>query len=524
MNCRSFTFAMLFTEGMEGLKKIKTVLVSVFHKDGLGDLVQLLKEFGAEFISTGGTSGFLKNQGIEVTEVEKLTGYPEILGGRVKTLHPAIFGGILSRSENEIDLNEMKKFSIEAIDLVIVDLYPFEQTLASGGSHEDIIEKIDIGGISLIRAAAKNYQEVAIVSSVEQYQEIYNQLLEQQGSLSLAQRSVLAAEAFAVSSHYDTAIFNYLQKRSQSKKQLRISEKKSVTLRYGENPHQKGWFHGNLSECFDKITGKEISYNNLLDIDAAMHLINDFEEPTCAIIKHNNACGAASKNTLKEAWDAALAGDPVSAFGGIIVFNRPLDLETATAVNSIFFEVLIAPAFEEGTIEVFKGKANRILLQSKPFKMATTLVRNALNGFLEQEPDLIREDFSNLLNVTNRPISDREAHDLVFAIKLSKHSKSNTVILVKDRQLIGAGSGLTSRVDALKLAIRRSKEFGLSLEGAVMASDAFFPFPDCVEISALAGITAISQPGGSVKDQLSIDKANELGVSMALTGFRHFKH
>lgn len=509
---------------MEGLKKIKTVLVSVFHKDGLGDLVQLLKEFGAEFISTGGTSGFLKNQGITVREVENITGYPEILGGRVKTLHPAVFGGILGRSENESDRGEMTKFSIDAIDLVIVDLYPFEQTLASGAGHEDIIEKIDIGGISLIRAAAKNHHDVAVISSMEQYQEIYQLLQDQNGSLNLAQRSQLAAEAFATSSHYDSAIFNYLQERAHSKKQLRVSEQHSIPLRYGENPHQKGWFHGNLSACFDKVSGKEISYNNLLDIDAAIQLINDFDEPTCAIIKHNNACGAASKETLKGAWEAALAGDPVSAFGGVIIFNRPLDIDTAQAVNSIFFEVLIAPAYDEGAIDVFKGKANRILLQSKPFVRKGNLIRNALNGFLEQEPDLIKEDFSNLQTVTNRPLTDREAHDLVFAIKLSKHSKSNTVILVKDKQLIGAGSGLTSRVDALKLAIRRSEEFGFPLQGSVMASDAFFPFPDCVEISALAGVTAISQPGGSVKDQLSIDKANELGVSMALTGFRHFRH
>jgi phosphoribosylaminoimidazolecarboxamide formyltransferase/IMP cyclohydrolase len=509
---------------MKGLKKIKTVLVSVFHKDGLSDLVQLLNEQGAEFISTGGTSGFLKGMGITVREVEKITGFPEILGGRVKTLHPAIFGGILARGDHETDQQELSQFSIEAVDLVIVDLYPFEQTVMAGAGHEDIIEKIDIGGISLIRAAAKNYSDVAIVSSMDQYQEIYNLLLEQSGSLTLDQRATLAAEAFGVSSYYDSAIFNYLQKNSSAKRQLRVAEKSSISLRYGENPHQKGWFHGDLSTCFDKITGKEISYNNLLDIDAAIHLINDFEEPTCAIIKHNNACGAASRQNLKEAWEAALAGDSVSAFGGVIIFNRVLDVATAQAVNSIFFEVLIAPGFEEGAVDVFKGKANRILLQSKPFKSPGTLIRNTLNGFLEQEPDLIKEDFTNLQTVTNRPLTEDEAHDLVFAIKLSKHSKSNTVILVKNKQLIGAGSGLTSRVDALKLAIRRSEEFGFSLKGSVMASDAFFPFPDCVEISAMAGVTAISQPGGSVKDQLSIDKANEMGVSMALTGFRHFKH
>lgn len=509
---------------MKGLKKIKTVLLSVFHKDGLSDLVQLLNEQGAEFISTGGTSGFLKGMGITVREVEKITGFPEILGGRVKTLHPAIFGGILARGDHETDQQELSQFSIEAVDLVIVDLYPFEQTVMAGAGHEDIIEKIDIGGISLIRAAAKNYSDVAIVSSMDQYQEIYNLLLEQSGSLTLDQRATLAAEAFGVSSYYDSAIFNYLQKNSSAKRQLRVAEKSSISLRYGENPHQNGWFHGDLSTCFDKITGKEISYNNLLDIDAAIHLINDFEEPTCAIIKHNNACGAASRQNLKEAWEAALAGDSVSAFGGVIIFNRVLDVATAQAVNSIFFEVLIAPGFEEGAVDVFKGKANRILLQSKPFKSPGTLIRNTLNGFLEQEPDLIKEDFTNLQTVTNRPLTEDEAHDLVFAIKLSKHSKSNTVILVKNKQLIGAGSGLTSRVDALKLAIRRSEEFGFSLKGSVMASDAFFPFPDCVEISAMAGVTAISQPGGSVKDQLSIDKANEMGVSMALTGFRHFKH
>jgi phosphoribosylaminoimidazolecarboxamide formyltransferase / IMP cyclohydrolase len=509
---------------MNGLKKIKTVLVSVFHKDGISDLIQLLNEQGATFISTGGTSGFLKNMGIEVTEVEKITGFPEILGGRVKTLHPAIFGGILARGDHGTDQEELSRFSIDSVDLVIVDLYPFEQTVMAGAGHEDIIEKIDIGGISLIRAAAKNYSDVAIISSMDQYKEIYNLVLDQQGSLTLEQRAALAAEAFGVSSYYDSAIFNYLQKKSNTKRQLRIAEKESISLRYGENPHQKGWFHGNLASCFDKIAGKEISYNNLLDIDAAIHLINDFEEPTCAIIKHNNACGAASRPNLKEAWEAALAGDAVSAFGGVIIFNRTLDVPTAHAVNSIFFEVLIAPGFEEGSTDVFKGKSNRILLQSKPFKSPGTLIRNTLNGFLEQEPDLIKEDFSHLQTVTNRALTEEEAHDLVFAIKLSKHSKSNTVILVKNKQLIGAGSGLTSRVDALKLAIRRSEEFGFSLQGSVMASDAFFPFPDCVEISALAGVTAISQPGGSVKDQLSIDKANELGVSMALTGFRHFKH
>jgi phosphoribosylaminoimidazolecarboxamide formyltransferase / IMP cyclohydrolase len=509
---------------MKGLKKIKTVLVSVFHKDGLGDLIQLLHSQGAEFVSTGGTAGFLNNLGIQVKDVEKLTGYPEILGGRVKTLHPAIFGGILARAEHEGDQAELSKFSIETFDLVIVDLYPFEQTVMSGATQQEIIEKIDIGGISLIRAAAKNYNDVAILSSMDQYQEVYNLLQDQNGHLTLEQRAELAFEAFGVSSYYDSAICNYFQQKTNSKRQLRITERKSISLRYGENPHQKGWFHGNLSECFEKLGGKEISYNNLLDIDAAINLINDFDEPTCAIIKHNNACGAASGPNIIEAWEAALAGDPVSAFGGVIIFNRPMDVATAQAVNSIFFEVLIAPGFAEGSAEVFKGKANRILLQSKAFKSPGTLVRNTLNGFLEQEPDLIKEDFSNLQTVTNRPLTDREAHDLVFAIKLSKHSKSNTVILVKNKQMIGAGSGLTSRVDALKLAIRRSEEFGFSLSGSVMASDAFFPFPDCVEISAMAGVTAISQPGGSVKDQLSIDKANELGISMALTGFRHFKH
>jgi len=505
------------------VKKIKSALISVFYKDRLDSIVKLLHEQGVTIYSTGGTQDFIEKLSIPVSPVDELTGYPSILGGRVKTLHPKVFGGILARRENKQDLAELAQFEIPEIDLVIVDLYPFEETLASGAEEQQIIEKIDIGGISLIRAAAKNFKDVVIVASKEQYGLLEEILQANQGSTTLAERKVFAGFAFEVSSHYDSAIFNYFKSDAHGEV-LKQSYSKGATLRYGENPHQKGVFYGDLSLIFDQLNGKEISYNNLLDIDAAIALIDDLDGNACAILKHNNACGAATGSNIKEAYLKALSSDPVSAFGGVIVINKKLDLAAAEEMNKLFFEVVIAPEFDEDAMALLKGKKNRIILKRKPVKMAAKQVRTLLHGVLEQDKDIKVELVSELNPVTSRKPSEEELRALLFAVKLVKHTKSNAIIFAKDGFMVSSGVGQTSRVDALNQAIEKAKAFGLSLEGAVMASDAFFPFPDCVEIADKAGIKAVVQPGGSIKDQDSIDYCNNHNLSMVFTGLRHFKH
>jgi phosphoribosylaminoimidazolecarboxamide formyltransferase/IMP cyclohydrolase len=508
---------------MEGLKKIKKALISVYHKDNLEDIVRGLHRFGVQLYATGGTQEFIEKLDIPVTAVESITDYPSILGGRVKTLHPKIFGGILSRRENASDLLEMEEFSIPGIDLVIVDLYPFEETLRSGASREEIIEKIDIGGISLIRAAAKNYKDVLIIPSLSQYGFINSIINAREAQSSLEDRLLMAANAFAVSSHYDTQIFRYMN-ADAGVLAFRESIQEGKALRYGENPHQRGVYYGDLKDCFDQLSGKELSYNNLLDIDSAVALIAEFSEPAMAILKHNNACGLACRKDLGEAWKAALEADPVSAFGGVIIANRNIDMDVAAGINKIFFEVLIAPSFSGEAIDLLKQKKNRILLRQKDFSLPKRQFRTLLNGVVEQERDLISEKESDLKYVTKREPTGPEIQDMLFAMRVAKHTKSNTIILAKEKRLLAGGTGQTSRVDALHQAIAKAKSFGLSLEGAVMASDAFFPFPDCVEIADKAGISGVIQPGGSVKDQESIDYCNEKGMAMALTGIRHFRH
>lgn len=513
---------------MANLKKIKTALISVFYKDGLEDILRLLDKDGVQFLSTGGTRAFIEGLGYKCQAVEDLTGYPSILGGRVKTLHPKVFGGILSRRENETDCAQTQQYAIPEIDLVIVDLYPFEQTVASGASHADIIEKIDIGGISLIRAAAKNYNDVVIVASKDQYTPL-RQILETNGAVTDAdQRLWFAKEAFAVSSHYDSAIFNYFDSQFEQPSALRLAIDGSTAMRYGENPHQKGYFFGNLEEMFEQLHGKEISYNNLLDIDAATALISEFgadaESVTFAILKHNNACGLSTRNSLLEAWKDALAGDPVSAFGGVLVTNAEVDEETAQEINKIFFEVIIAPSYTPGALEVLKQKKNRIILVQKKANDAPRTVRTILNGALMQERDLKTEVAADLRSVTDSVPTPEQVKDMLFANKIVKHSKSNAIVLAKNGQLCASGVGQTSRVDALKQAIEKARSFGFDLNGAVMASDAFFPFGDCVEIAHKAGITAVIQPGGSVRDSESVDYCNSNGIAMVMTGFRHFKH
>ena len=501
--------------------KIKTALISVFYKDGLEPIVKKLHEQGVEIISTGGTQKFVEELGIPVTPAENLTGYPSILGGRVKTLHPAIFGGILSRRELAGDKEQLDEFKIPEIDLVIVDLYPFEETVASGAPEQDIIEKIDIGGISLIRAAAKNFKDVLIVSSRDQYADVLNVISENDGSTELETRKRYAGEAFAVSSHYDTHIHNYF---NPSPDALKISENNQNALRYGENPHQKGYFYGKIDELFDKKNGKELSYNNLLDVDAAVALIADYEECTFVVMKHNNACGLASRDTVCEAFKDALAGDPTSAFGGILISNREIDLATATEIDKIFYEVVIAPSFSDEALKLLSAKKNRIILVQKEVEVANQMVRTALNGYLVQDRDSSTQVADDLRVVTNIAPNADEVEDLLFANKLVKHTKSNTIVLVKNGQLLASGTGQTSRVDALKQAIAKAQSFDFDLKGAVMASDAFFPFADCVEIADQAGIHAVIQPGGSIKDQLSIDYCNEHNMAMVMTGVRHFKH
>ena len=508
---------------MNTSKTIKSALISVFHKDGLEPIVKKLNELNVTLYSTGGTEKFIKNLGINVIPVEDVTSYPSILGGRVKTLHPKVFGGILNRQENENDVAELAEFNIPQIDLVIVDLYPFEKTVASGATEQDIVEKIDIGGISLIRAAAKNFKDTCIVSSMEQYDSFLNILSEKEGMTTLSERKKLAAKAFNISSHYDTAIFNYF---NEEEIVYKASEQNAKVLRYGENPHKKGYFFGNLAAMFDKLHGKELSYNNLLDVDAAVNLIEEFkgEAPTFAILKHNNACGFAQRETIKQAYVDALAGDPVSAFGGVLIANTEIDQETAEEIHSLFCEVVIAPSFSDQALSILKGKKNRIILIQKEVELPTKSVRTCLNGSLIQDKDNITDRLEDLTYVTNTKPSQNQIDDLLFASKLCKNTKSNTIILVKNKQLLAGGTGQTSRVDALNQAIEKATSFGFNLAGSVMASDAFFPFPDCVEIADKAGVKSVIQPGGSIKDQLSIDYCNEHDISMVMTGTRHFKH
>lgn len=509
---------------MSNSKNIKSALISVFHKDGLEPVVKQLNKLGVTLYSTGGTEKFIKELGINVVPVEDVTSYPSILGGRVKTLHPKVFGGILNRQDNQNDISELQEYQIPQIDLVIVDLYPFEKTVASGASENDIIEKIDIGGISLIRAAAKNFKDTVIISSMDQYKDFLELLKQKNGQTTLEDRKKLAVKAFHISSHYDTAIFNYFNNYEETI--LKISEPKVQILRYGENPHQKGYFFGNLDEVFDKLHGKELSYNNLLDIDAAVNLMYEFngEPPTFAILKHNNACGFAQKNTIKEAYIAALAGDPVSAFGGILIANATIDKETAKEINDLFCEVVIAPKYSNEAVEILKEKKNRIVLIKKESEFSKSTIRTCLNGTLVQDKDYLVDEKKNLTFVTNNKPNQNQLEDLLFASKICKHTKSNTIVLVKDKQLYASGTGQTSRVDALNQAIEKARNFGFDLKDAVMASDAFFPFPDCVEIAFNAGITSVIQPGGSIKDALSIEFCNKNNVSMVLTGYRHFKH
>ncbi|SDB53083.1 phosphoribosylaminoimidazolecarboxamide formyltransferase / IMP cyclohydrolase [Flavobacteriaceae bacterium MAR_2010_188] len=510
---------------MENKKQIRSALISVYSKDGLEPIVKKLNELNVTIYSTGGTETFIKNLGLDVVAVEDVTSYPSILGGRVKTLHPKVFGGILNRQNNESDIAELTDFEIPQIDLVIVDLYPFEDTVASGDSHENIIEKIDIGGISLIRAAAKNYNDVFCVSSMEDYSEFLEILNEDSGKTTLDQRKQFAAKSFNISSHYDSAIFNYFNE-DEEMSVLKISETKGKVLRYGENPHQKGFFFGDFDSIFNKLHGKELSYNNLLDVDAAVNLINEFknDEPTFAILKHNNACGIATRSKIHNAYVDALAGDPVSAFGGILISNVEIDEATANEINSLFCEVVIAPSFSDEALEILKSKKNRIILILKDVELPSKIVRTCLNGILVQEKDSKTDKLEDLEVRTRTSPTEKELKDLIFASKICKNTKSNTIVLAKDGQLFASGTGQTSRVDALNQAIHKAKSFNFDLKGAVMASDAFFPFPDCVEIADNVGITAVIQPGGSIKDQLSVDYCDANDISMVFTGTRHFKH
>lgn len=511
---------------MAQTKAIKTALISVFHKDGLSDILALLHKDGVKFLSTGGTRSFIEQLGYECDAVEDLTGYPSILGGRVKTLHPKVFGGILGRRSLQGDIDTMNELGIPEIDLVIVDLYPFEQTVASGASHEDIIEKIDIGGISLIRAAAKNFADVAIVASKGQYG-MMKSFLEQHGAATtLEERTLLAREAFAVSSGYDSAIFDYMASVTpEPAGTLRLAVNGERSLRYGENPHQQAHFFGNFDAMFTQLHGKEISYNNLLDIDSAVNLINEFgSEPTVAILKHNNACGLATRGTLVQAWADALAGDPVSAFGGIIITNTMVDAVAAAEIGKIFFEVIIAPSYTEDAMAILTQKKNRIILQRKPdAESSNTTVRTILNGVLVQERDR-KVETPDDLKLVSGTISDQKVADMLFANKIVKHSKSNAIVLARNGQLLASGVGQTSRVDALRHAIEKARSFGFDLKGATMASDAFFPFADCVEIAHEAGVDTVIQPGGSIRDTDSVEFCRAHDMTMVMTGFRHFRH
>lgn len=505
--------------------KIKSALVSVFYKDNLAPIIDLLKANGVTIYSTGGTQKFIEDQGAEVIPVEDLTSYPSIFGGRVKTLHPKIFGGILYRRDHEGDQSQAAEFEIPSIDLVIVDLYPFEETVASGAAEQDIVEKIDIGGISLIRAAAKNFKDVLIVSSREQYPALESLLREKNCATDLSDRRKYAAESFDISSHYDSAIFNYFNQEEKLDK-FKVSERSGKQLRYGENPHQEGHFFGPLNDLFDQLNGKELSYNNLVDIDAAVSLIEEFDdsENAFAILKHTNACGMATGTDVKDAYLRAFAADTVSAFGGVLVCNQTVDLAAAEEMHSLFFEVLIAPAFSDDALALLKGKKNRVLLVKKQNLTAQKQFKSLLNGVIVQDRDLISDKSAGFKLVTKKDVTSIEKEALEFASKICKHTKSNTIVLAKDGQLLSSGVGQTSRVDALRQAIDKAKSFGFDLNGAVMASDAFFPFPDCVEIAHGEGISAVIQPGGSIKDELSINFCDSNSMAMVFTGTRHFKH
>jgi phosphoribosylaminoimidazolecarboxamide formyltransferase/IMP cyclohydrolase len=509
-------------------KKIQSALISVYYKDGLEPLVRLLHENGVKLYSTGGTQTFIENLQIPVTAAEELTGYPSIFGGRVKTLHPAIMGGILYRRDDAGDVSQAAQYNIPAIDLVVVDLYPFEETVASGASEEDIIEKIDIGGISLIRATAKNFKDTLIVSSRSQYGAVVELLSAKGGATDFEDRRQYAGEAFAVSSHYDGAINSYFISKDVATDAALYDFQKlpSQTLRYGENPHQSATYFGDLEGIFDKLHGKELSYNNLVDVDACVNLIDEFTggAPTFAIIKHTNACGIATAATAKEAYDNALACDPVSAFGGVVITNSTVDLATAEELNKLFMEILIAPAYDEDALALLKSKKNRILLKRNAVELPNVMFKTILNGVLVQDKDLSTEVAAQFTTVTEKTPTADEVSALEFALKVCKHTKSNTIVLAKENQLLASGTGQTSRVDALRQAIDKAKAFGFDLNGAVMASDAFFPFADCVEIAHLAGITAVVQPGGSIRDKDSVEYCNANGVAMVTTGVRHFKH
>jgi phosphoribosylaminoimidazolecarboxamide formyltransferase/IMP cyclohydrolase len=505
-------------------KKITRALVSVFYKDGLEPIIHELAKHNVEFVSTGGTQEFIEKLGYKVVPVEDLTGYPSIFGGRVKTLHPAVFGGILYRREDAGDVKQAQEFKIGPLDIVIVDLYPFEETVAKGGSEEDIIEKIDIGGISLIRGAAKNFNDVLIVSSRNQYAEVLELLKSKKGSTDLADRKRFAALAFDTTSHYDAAIFNYFNKE-QKIPSFKSSYQQGKVLRYGENPHQQGVYFGEMEKLFDQLNGKELSYNNLVDVDAAVNLVKEFEGETAfVIIKHTNACGVATASSVKEAYLKAFQADTISAFGGVLASNKPIDLAAAEEMNKLFFEILIAPDYESAALELLKSKKNRIILQQKIALSATRQFKSLLNGVIEQDLDLHTDSREDLKTMTKRAPSSSEVDALLFASKICKYTKSNTIILAVDGQMLSSGVGQTSRVDALKQAIEKAKAFGFELKGAVMASDAFFPFPDCVEIADKEGIKAVIQPGGSIKDQDSINYCDQHDMAMVFTGFRHFKH
>ncbi|WP_310395924.1 bifunctional phosphoribosylaminoimidazolecarboxamide formyltransferase/IMP cyclohydrolase [Hymenobacter sp.] len=519
-------------------RPIRAALLSVYHKDRLAPLVQVLRQHGVTLYSTGGTQKFLEEEGAEVTAVEDLTGFPEVFGGRVKTLHPKVFGGILHRRHDEGDLAQAKQHGIPPIDLVVVDLYPFEETVASGAEEQDVIEKIDIGGIALLRAAAKNYRDVLVVSSRDQYAAVTELLTAKNGATDLEDRRHYAAAAFQVTSHYDTEIFGYLRQGTSFTNEKLLTDNSSfliphsslsaasTPLRYGENPHQAAVFHGDLTALFDQLHGKQLSYNNLVDVDAAVALMAEFAdgEPACAILKHTNACGVAQAATLREAYLNALSCDPVSAFGGVIIVNKEVDAATASELNQLFFEVLIAPGFAAEALPVLQSKKNRILLLQKPVQFPARQIKTLLNGIIEQDADRQTETAADFRTVTQSAPTAEETAALVFAGKICKHTKSNTIVLARAGQLLASGVGQTSRVDALRQAIEKARAFGFDLRGAVMASDAFFPFPDCVEIAGAAGIRAVVQPGGSVKDADSTRACDELGMAMVLTGVRHFKH
>jgi phosphoribosylaminoimidazolecarboxamide formyltransferase/IMP cyclohydrolase len=502
---------------------IKNALISVYYKDNLEPIIHELNRLGVKIYSTGGTETFIRSLGVDVIAVEDLTSYPSILGGRVKTLHPKVFGGILARRSNDSDKEQIAQYEIPEIDLVIVDLYPFEETVESGAGHDDVIEKIDIGGISLIRAAAKNFKDVVIVASKDDYTELDQLLKAQNGTTTIDQRKSFAKKAFNITSNYDTAIFQYFN-QDEPLSVFKHSILTSQTLRYGENPHQQGVFYGNLNDMFTKLHGKELSYNNLVDVDAAVALIDEFTEPTVAILKHTNACGIASRQFIKEAWIDALACDPVSAFGGVIIANDEINAETATEISKIFYEVLIAPAYTDEAIEILQSKKNRIILIRQRVELPTKQFKTLLNGVIEQDKDNTVEGPDQMTPVTNRKPTEQELKDLYFANKVVKHTKSNTIVFAKNSQLMSSGVGQTSRVDSLRQAVIKAESFGFDLNGAVMASDAFFPFPDCVELAAEAGITAVLQPGGSINDKLSVEMCDQKNISMVTTGVRHFKH